>query len=188
MKKWVSIAAAFLLGVVVTLSAGDVSAQVKSLIGKKVTGEYTVFVNGVELADKGAIIDSKANVPARALSEAMGADVQVSGKVITITTDQSGTDSAPGTLPSTDNPYVGQPEASLEKIKSGLENDTLKVLGSERSEILADIEILKTSGINGEPSPGLEAKEKQLEQYNADIKKYTEELRLVNEALQLLEK
>ncbi len=92
MKKWSYMTVAFLLGVVVTISGGEVAAQVKSLIGQKVTGEYTVVVNGSTLSDKGAIIDSKANVPARSLSEALGADVKVEGKTIYITQKETKND------------------------------------------------------------------------------------------------
>lgn len=63
MKKVAYIAMGFLLGVVFMTAGAAFADQLKSLIGKKVTGEYTVIVNGSKLSDKGAVIDSKANVP-----------------------------------------------------------------------------------------------------------------------------
>lgn len=51
------------------------------------TGEYTVVVNGQKLTDKGAIIDGKANVPVRGISEASGADIKGDGKTIIVTTE-----------------------------------------------------------------------------------------------------
>ena len=74
------IAGGIVIGIVFSTSAGAFADQVKSLVGKKVTGEYTIVVDGKKLSDKGAIIDSKANVPARALSEALGANVKVEGR------------------------------------------------------------------------------------------------------------
>lgn len=71
------IAGGIVIGIVFSTSAGAFADQVKSLVGKKVTGEYTIVVDGKKLSDKGAVIDSKANVPARALSEALGANVKV---------------------------------------------------------------------------------------------------------------
>lgn len=87
-KNLVGIVIAFLVGVLVAATGEDVAAQVKSLVGKNVTGEYLVIVNGEELSDKGAIIDSKANVPVRSLSDAIGAEVKVEGKTIYITTEE----------------------------------------------------------------------------------------------------
>ncbi|MGV7643095.1 stalk domain-containing protein, partial [Mycobacterium kansasii] len=59
------------------------------MIGKKVTGEYTVVVNGEKLSDKGAIIDGRANVPVRALSESLGVDIKVDGKTIMVTSEET---------------------------------------------------------------------------------------------------
>lgn len=78
----------FIVGVVFASSADSVFAQVQSMIGKKVTGEYTVIVNGKTLADKGSVIDGKANVPLRSMSEALGADIKVEDRTINITTEE----------------------------------------------------------------------------------------------------
>lgn len=191
MKKWMSISIAFLLGVIVTLSAGEVSAQVKSLIGQKVTGELTVVVNGKELADKGAVINGRTNAPVRALVDAVGGELSLDGKTINITTDAypapSSTNANSGSA-SKVNPYAGQPKESLDKIKAGLENDTLKVLKSERDEIKAGIEQLKTSSGGELTQKTIETAKKNLATYEANIEKYTKQLEQVNEALELLEK
>lgn len=88
MKKWMYAVGAFVLGVVVASSSDAVAAQVKSLTGQKVTGEYTVIVNGEKLSDKGAIISGKTNAPVRAVSESLGADLMVdnNNKVVEINT------------------------------------------------------------------------------------------------------
>lgn len=189
MKKWAYMAGAFLLGIVVATSAGTVSAKVQSLVGQKVTDEVKIIVNGKELTDKGAVVNGRTNAPVRAIAEAIGGEVSLNGNTVSITTETSvnkETDSSTSSDKST-NKYIGQPKLSLLKIKDGLENDTLKVLDKERKEILAEIEVLKTSGPNGEPAGGLVGKQKDLETYNANVAKYTEELSLVNEALKLLD-
>ncbi|GGH17407.1 copper amine oxidase [Paenibacillus segetis] len=185
MKKFAYMAGAFILGIVAASSAGTVSAQVKSLIGQKVTGEYTVFVDGKELSDKGAVINGKTNAPVRALSEALGVDLKVEGKVIRIaTSNTSGATDTQSTGPvNSDNKYIGDSKESLLKLKSNLENDTLKILKKERDEVQTEIETLKKLWDN----PDLSAKEKQLKQYDDDIAKYTKELEQVEEALKLLE-
>ncbi|GIP57918.1 stalk domain-containing protein [Paenibacillus woosongensis] len=192
MKKWMSISAAFLLGVVVTLSAGDVSAQVKSLIGKKVTGEYTVIVNGKTLEDKGAIIESKANVPARAFSEALGADVQVSGKTIYVTTDNEQSNNGAGNETAgaapVSNKYIGSTKSSLEELKQSTENRILKPTIEGRDEIVKQISQLENSDGGELTKQTIEALKKELATYEADIQKYTKELEMINEALELLKK
>lgn len=88
MKKWLYAVSAFVLGIVVASSSDAVAAQVKSLTGQKVTGEYTVIVNGEKLLDKGAIISGRTNAPVRAVSESLGADLKVDNqtKVVEIST------------------------------------------------------------------------------------------------------
>lgn len=188
MKKWLSISVAFLLGVVVATSAGDVAAQIKSLIGQKVTGELTVIVNGKELPSKGAVINGTTNAPVRALVDAVGGDLVLEGKTISITTSApSSSDSGSGSA-SSDNPYIGQPKASLERLKESLENDTLAPTIKERDEIKAGIDQLKASGGGELTQKTIESAEKNLATYEADIKKYTKQLEQVKEALQLLNK
>ncbi|MUG45536.1 stalk domain-containing protein [Paenibacillus woosongensis] len=191
MKKWVSISAAFLLGVVVALSARDVSAQVKSLIGKKVTGEYEMVVNGNTLSEKGAIIDGRANVPARAFSEALGADVQVSGKTIYVTSTQSEKNTEPENIESnkSENKYIGSSKDSLEELKLSIENNQLKRAIEGRNNILAEIEqikeglqIIENAGIDSDDY-SLKRAEARLTEQEEIIKKVTEDLRLVEEAL-----
>lgn len=193
MKKMVSISVAFLLGVVVTLSAGDVSAQVKSLIGKKVTGEYEMVVNGKTLSEKGAIIDGRANVPARAFSEALGADVQVSGKTIYVTSNDAQANDDAGTEPvgasPVNNKYIGSSKKSLEELKYSIENNRLKPAIESRNKVLAEIEWIK-EGISIVESAGIDSDDyslkkaqESLAEYDEIIKKATEDLRLVEEAL-----
>jgi len=88
-KNLLGLVISFVLGVSVAAFGQDVYAQINSMIGKKVTGEYTVIVNGETLSDKGAIIDGRANVPVRALSESLGADIKVEGKTIMVTAEET---------------------------------------------------------------------------------------------------
>lgn len=88
MKKWMYAVGSFVIGVVVASSSDAVAAQVKNLTGQKVSGEYTVVVNGETLSDKGAIIAGRTNAPVRAVSESLGADLKVdnNNKVVEINT------------------------------------------------------------------------------------------------------
>ena len=191
MKKRWYLVCGIVIGVVAATAGSAFADQVKSLIGKKVTGEYVVVVDGKTLLDKGAIIDGKANAPVREISEALGADVKVEGKKIIVTTDSSVSNSTEPTKPVTEptesttkeNKYMGGSKASLEELKNSIVNNRIKPAEEERKAILAEINILKTSGMNGEPAPGLVDKEKQLKEYDEIIARATEELRMVEEAL-----
>lgn len=75
----------FITGIVVgALLFGAVPAfanSVKSLIGTKVTGIYTVEQDGKKLTD-GVVINGSAYVPVRAIAEATGTGLTVEGKTI----------------------------------------------------------------------------------------------------------
>jgi hypothetical protein len=189
MKKWASLSCAFILGVIVASSAGTVAAKVQSLVGQKVTEELKVVINGKELADKGAVINGKTNAPVRAITDAIGGTLKLEGKTINITTgNETSTDSNSANSEKGQNPFIGQSKVSLEKIKKALESDTLKVLESERNQIKAMIEQSKSSGGGEITQKAIEAAEKNLATYDADIEKYSKQLEQINEALQALEK
>lgn len=183
MKKWGYLLSGVVIGALVATSGNAVVAQVKSLVGQKVTGEYKVIVNGKELQEKGAVINGKTNAPVRALSESIGADLKVSNKTITITTQSEVALEPDNKTSAKDNKYMGSSKENLEELKFSIENRRLKPVIEGRKGILAEIEILKTSGMNGEPAPGLVDKQKQLAEYDAIIADATNELRLVEEAL-----
>lgn len=86
MKRWGYLLSGILIGVVVATAGSAAAAQVKSLIGQKVSAELTVVVNGKELPNKGAVINGTTNAPVRALVDAVGGNLALEGKVITITT------------------------------------------------------------------------------------------------------
>lgn len=162
MKKSAYVIGGVLIGFVVATSTSAFADTVKSLIGKKVTGEYTVTVNGQRLADKGAIIDGKANVPVRGISEALGADIKVSGKTITVTTESSevlneNTNS---------NKYHGRSKADIEGTLSILRDKILAPTLAGREEIAAEIARLTEEGASQDL---IESRKKQLASYDADI-------------------
>ncbi|EHB50131.1 stalk domain-containing protein [Paenibacillus lactis] len=85
MKKWACLFGGIIIGAMVATSGSTIAAQVKSLVGQKVTGEYKVVVNGKELQDKGAVIGGRTNAPVRAISDSIGAELKVDNKTKTIT-------------------------------------------------------------------------------------------------------
>lgn len=173
-KKIAGFTIAFALGIFVATVGEDVSAQVKSMIGKKVTGEYTVVVNGKTLSEKGAIIDGRANLPVRALSESIGADIKVQGKTIIVSTENI--DSTNNVILIDGIQYTTRQE--LLNQKKFLE-DNLK--GFQNS---LEIEIGKTKQMEGLPDSVV--KDTWLSGINTlkeKIKTTTEQLAKINEAL-----
>ncbi|WP_127539395.1 stalk domain-containing protein [Paenibacillus illinoisensis] len=186
MKKVAYIAGGILIGVVLSTAGGAFADTVKSMVGKKVTGEYTVIVDGKKLSDKGAVIDSRANVPARALSDALGADVKVSGKTITITSnseDNASVDSTITTPTPQSNKYLGQSKSSLEESKKITQEKILiptKEIRESKVAQLADLE--KVEG--GDFTPQVIANlKKEIADLDAEIAKYEEDVKLIDEAL-----
>ncbi|MFS0858340.1 stalk domain-containing protein [Paenibacillus taichungensis] len=179
------IAGGIIIGVVFSTPAGSFADAVKSMVGKKVTGEYTVIVDGTKLSDKGAVIDSRANVPARALSEALGADVSVSGKTITITsqTDESTVESETATPVATSNKYTGYSKKSLEELKESKINNTIKPVSEGRESILKEIAALKELQDRGVPVTNLETFEKELASHDKILADANADLKLIDEAL-----
>ncbi|WP_145323005.1 copper amine oxidase [Paenibacillus xylanexedens] len=184
MKKAAYIAGGIVIGIVFSTTAGAFADAVKSVVGKKVTGEYSVVVNGKTLSDKGAVIDSKANVPARALSEALGADVKVEGRTITITSevensnvDNSGVTA--GTPTSSTNKYIGGSKSSLLELKNNTIDKILTPTKAGREQVAKGLEEAKKTD---DPAI-IEQAEKKLSEYDAEIAKYEAELKLIDEAL-----
>ncbi|KJB88573.1 copper amine oxidase [Paenibacillus sp. E194] len=186
MKKWAYLVSGVVIGSLIATAGSAFADQIKSLVGKKVTGEYTVIVNGKELQDKGAVIDGKTNVPVRGVSQALGADIRVEGKKILVTSKQEVSASAEGSTKSdkNGNKYMTDSKESLEVLRDSIKNNRIKPAVEGRKNIVAEIEDLrKEEEKSGVKAPVLEAIEKQLAEYDKMIAEDTEELRLVEEAL-----
>jgi len=184
MKKWMYLVSGVVIGALVTTAGSVFADQIKSLVGEKVTGEYTVVVNGKALQDKGAVINGRTNVPVRGVSQALGADIRVEGKKIIVTTGDSDQTTTSQSKPAAGNKYAGGSKESLEELKSSIENNRIKPAKEGRKNIIAEIEDLKKEEKkSGVEAPALKVKEKQLAEYDKMIEEDTEELRLVEEAL-----
>lgn len=186
MKKWTYLLSGVVIGALVATAGSAFADQVKTLIGKQVTAEYQIVVNGKALQDKGAAIEGRANVPVRSLANAIGADVKVEGKKILVTLEQEkdSSDEASDKPTTSGNKYIGYSKKSLLETKDSIETNTLKPRTEERARLVAGLDELKKTWEGAEPSPAIVAKEKQLKEYDEIIAKANEEPRLVNEALE----
>lgn len=180
MKKPAYVIGGVLIGFVLATTTSAFADTVKSMIGKKVTGEYTVIVNGQKLSEKGAIIDGKANVPVRAISESLGADIKVSGKTITVNTENQTSEDTGD--PTSSNKYIGQSKSSLEDSLFIYTERILKPAEEGKNVLLAEIETLRQAG-GGE---ALTKKEEILREYEQSIENAQKEIALIKEALAAL--
>ncbi|MNW49621.1 hypothetical protein D3C74_270470 [compost metagenome] len=130
MKKWTYLLCGILIGAIVSTSTSVAAAQIKSLIGQKVTGELSIVVNGKELDDKGVVVNGRTNAPVRAIAEAIGGDLTLSKDTVTITTSSS-----TNTVISLDGKYYTKYDLINEKTKleSNLER-TRESLSNEESK------------------------------------------------------
>lgn len=178
MKKWSYLLGGVLIGAVLVASSDAVAAQVKSLVGQRVSGEYTVIVNGKELQDKGAVVNGKTNAPVRAVSESIGAELQVDNKkkTISITTEDNA---------SFDNSSVnGATDESLLKIEQTYLQDYKKEIETEITRLQGEITYTEKQLSNA--APGLETQvfEQALEQINSNISNQKSKLAEINQKLQ----
>lgn len=188
MKKWGYLLSGVVIGAMLMTSGSALAAQVKSMIGQKVTGEYTVIVNGKKLPEKGAIIDGKTNAPVRAISDAIGSklDVDNKKKVINITTTETNDNQESNADNTLNNKYLGQPKSSLKNSKAVLQEKILAPTTARKALVEESLSKLKQSDPDLAKT-AIEKAQEELDSLNADIAKYTEELRLVNEALEVLD-
>lgn len=75
MKKPFHMFIGILIGAAITVSATAAAEELQSLVGKKIDGEFTVTLNGKELAVKAGTIEGTSYLPVRAVSESLGLDV-----------------------------------------------------------------------------------------------------------------
>ena len=176
MKKIAYIVGGILIGIVISTTSSVLADGVKSLVGKKVTGEYTVVVNGTTLSDKGAIIDGKANVPVRGISEALSADIKVEGKTINVTTNNIQSEETSVVS----NKHVGRSKADLEESLSIFRDKILAPNLEGKTTIEEEIAYYKTSGMKPEEYA---ARTKALEEYNERIDKARAEIADIEAAI-----
>jgi len=186
MKKWTYLLSGIIIGALVATTGSAFAAEITSLIGQKVTGEYIVVVNGKKLAEKGAVVDGRTNVPARSISEALGADVSVSENVINITSKSNSSN----VVVNGDNPYMGRSKTSLEKSKEIFEVHQLGRAIEGKKSVLRQYESFKemkerfgSDERDGYREEDEEIYKKRLAEYEADIEKFSKELEQINEAL-----
>jgi spore germination protein YaaH len=200
------------IGAVLMASSSVFADQIKSLVGKTVAGEYTVSVDGKTLSEKAIVVDSKAHVPLRAVSDSLGATIKVDGKTVSIVTDTlQNTEPQSSASAKSYNPYVGMSKEELENSKKSLIDTVITPANKHKTlleERLSNSEAAKARGEDAVKSAqdnnlseaekrdaetlrklsttSYERTKKELESLISDIEKYDKQLNQVEEALKAL--
>ncbi|MNO44243.1 hypothetical protein D3C76_344800 [compost metagenome] len=168
MKKFI---AGIVVGALLFGAVPAFAAQVKSLVGQKVTAEYTVTVNGKTLEDKGVVVNGRTNAPVRAISDALGADLLVEGKSIVITTDGAGTP-VPSDLDSDSSNDISVVKQDREKVASEITKHENAIKTYEEKYIPSDERAIKAEILETEK----EKRRNVLEQHKAELETLKSEL------------
>lgn len=192
MKKWMYLLSGVVIGAVFATTGSAFADQIKSMVGKEVAGEYKVNVNGAALSENAIVVEGKAHVPLRAVSDSLGANIAVNGKTIQITTN-SIDKMEPASVTEgkvTSGKFSNWPKSELEERKAKLEG-YISNAEEEIDRINRSIEVAQKSKEAFKDSPKtLETTNKNIEEYKqsiqedeAAIAEYKAELEEVNAAL-----
>lgn len=118
----------FILGFVFATAGSVYAADVASMIGKTVEGEFLVKVNGVTVDKKALVIDDTSYLPVRAIGEALNMDVKFDADLgIELTEKEAVTLQSTGTIEMTpedaENIRVSEEQIGLAQ-KRIAENET----------------------------------------------------------------
>ncbi|MEK4513649.1 hypothetical protein [Paenibacillus sp. FSL K6-2524] len=175
MKKFI---AGIIVGALLFGAMPVMAAQVKSVLGQKVTGTYTVQkADGTKIAE-GAVINGSAYVPVRAIAEATGTDLDVKGKVITL-----------GELQADEQLYVLQSQKNvlLDKIKvsqaavTRYETDAIPRAKERAEGSITEVE-------KNQRTDFLDTLVKQLDQYKTELTDLQKQLADIDTKLEALNK
>ncbi|AOK88512.1 2,' 3'-cyclic nucleotide 2'-phosphodiesterase [Paenibacillus polymyxa] len=194
MKKWsylLVLLSGMLIGTVIATAGSAFADQIKSMIGRTVAGEYTVKVNGNSLSENAIVVDGKAHVPLRAVTDSLGANLKVDGKTIQIESpDNFSSKQTADVIQSVSNKYQGWPVSKLEDRKLELEKfviDTEKDKENLQKTLEKYSKFREEYAGNKKAMDTLDSKtkgtEEVLQEAETNIAKYKTELEEIDKAI-----
>ncbi|MCP3806402.1 2,' 3'-cyclic nucleotide 2'-phosphodiesterase [Paenibacillus sp. Lou8.1] len=192
MKKWSYLLSGVLIGAVVATAGSAFADQIKSLVGEKVAGEYVVKVNGNSLSENAIVVDGKAHVPLRAVTDSLGVNLKVDGKTIQIdSSNNSSSQQANAEVKTVSGKYQGWPISKLEERKTELEKFVADT-ESDKGNMVKSLEISskKTESTSDKfaeiREKNVEETKKNIQEAETNIAKYKTELEEINKAIAAL--
>lgn len=142
-----------LIGIALTAAGGAYAAS-SGLIGKKITGEVAIVLNGQQVAERGSVAEGTTLLPVRSMAELFGVTTEYKDGKVYLTKEEGDsrmTDTQNHTPTHTDNTGAQEPEGpqtqkpdqsviqkdinnlnkTIEVFKYSLENDPLSKEGKE---------------------------------------------------------
>jgi len=174
MKKFRYLAIGIIVGLILSIPVGAFANQL-SLIGNKITGEYTIVVNGNKLDEKAIVANNKTFAPVRSFSEEMGGDISVDNatKTVNITTLETSDSNGAASVVTSNNPYIGLSDHEISEKRSFLTNTMIPQTEAAINAYEDELE---------EPTSATD-----IEQTKADLEKVKQRLQEYNEALKLMD-
>ncbi|WP_226003165.1 copper amine oxidase N-terminal domain-containing protein [Paenibacillus sp. BJ-4] len=189
MKNWSYLLSGVLNGVIVATAGSAFADQIKSMIGQTVAGEYTVKVNGSSLSENAIVIDGKAHVPLRAVTDSLGVNLKVDGKTIQIdSSNNSSSQQANAEVKTVSGKYQGWPISKLEERKSELEKFVTDT-ESDKGNMVKFLEISskKTESTSDKfaeiREKNIEETKKNIQEAETNIAKYKTDLEEINKTI-----
>lgn len=164
------------------------AAAVKSIMGAKVTGVYTVEQGGKKIAEA-AVINGSTYAPVRAIAEATGTALNVKGKTIIL--EGTGTEEKAAAAPAQEGSALSADVLELVNKVTSLKNDIRGyelLIASEKEAIKgyeARIEADKASSVK---LPGTDAIEANIAKSQQLIDSYREKIDAANTEIAELQK
>lgn len=124
-----------------------VYAEVHNMIGKKVQGQFSVKVNGVEIDVQAIVIDGTSYLPVRAIGEALNKEVKFSSDLGIEVNDKevpkvSGQVERQQTSEE-DAEIIKNVEAQIDRFKAIISENNVKISEFEREKAKAEAELAK---------------------------------------------
>lgn len=164
-----------IIGAMLMLAGQVYGAEVASHVGKRITNEYTITVDGKDLGVKAIVVDGVSHTPNRAIVEAMGGDVKFVDKTVVITTEKS--DPAGG----------GSVETSTPTDQAARIRDSISSVESSIKSLNKEVELIEKSLLTYPEGESKERLKAALEDKRALIKKYEDTKVDLEAKLQALE-
>jgi hypothetical protein len=129
MKKLSYIALGIIIGIMLSASVGVYAAN-NGLIGEKVTGEISVFLDGKAAPNSAIVVDNKSYLPVRWTADSASLGLELKDKKIYLTTKQKEAE-APSALPDENS---GSSTSAVKKGADGMQAE-LSLIQGQLSEL-----------------------------------------------------
>ncbi|RUS41842.1 hypothetical protein [Cohnella sp. AR92] len=178
MKRVPYILLGMLVGIALTISAGAYAAN-SGLIGKKITAEVPIVLDGKKISEKGSVAGGTTLLPVRSLAGLFGADVKYTDGTVYLTSTEVGGAAVPEatTSPTAANQLTEEElKKKIADLDSRIEmalltyNETQEVIDRMSTDPNAEKEVERLQGFNDQTKASIEELQKEKADLEAQLK------------------